>query len=444
MRFSDLLSMSVSNLRRRPLRTFLTILGVVIGTAAIIVMVSLGIGLKEQNLELVEASGSLTTIQVLESFRQPGRKEEPEHLTDKTAEEFLKIKNVESVYPFLQIPVIMRQGVYEATVQLKGAPKDFLDQIPVKKRFQGRFGKNELRLLYGNEVIKDFVNRKTKRNFFDTNQLPKVDLEKTPMFVVFDVDAYFNSRTDSIVKPPKKYSLNSAGIIDETMSKNSDYSYTVYTDLELLKVRLKQIFKKKIIPGQPTMKNGKPLPYFVYDSIEVNVDKVKHVKEVLTLLNKLGYQAVGKIEWLEQSEKQSKMIQTVLGGIGAVSLFVAAIGITNTMVMSIYERTKEIGVLKVLGCDMGTIRNMFLLESTFIGLIGGLAGSLLSFGASYVINHFLKLEAVGIGMGSNISRIPSWLSLAALIFAALVGITAGIFPALKAMNMSPLAAIRNE
>lgn len=444
MRFSDLLSMSVNNLRRRPLRTFLTILGVMIGTAAIIVMVSLGIGLKEQNRELVEASGSLTTIQVLESFHQPGRKGEPEHLTDKTAEEFLKIKNVESVYPFLQIPVIMRQGVYEATVQLKGAPKEFLDQIPVKKRFQGRFGKNELRLLYGNEVIKDFVNRKTKRNFFDTNQLPKVDLEKTPMFVVFDADAYFNSRTDSTVKPPRKYSLNSAGIIDETMSKNSDYAYTVYTDLELLKVRLKQIFKKKIIPGQPTMKNGKPLPYFVYDSIEVNVDNVKHVKEVLTLLNKSGYQAVGKIEWLEQSEKQSKMIQTVLGGIGAVSLFVAAIGITNTMVMSIYERTKEIGVLKVLGCDMGTIRNMFLLESTFIGLIGGLAGSLLSFGASYVINHFLKLEAIGIGMGSNISRIPYWLSLAALIFAALVGITAGIFPALKAMNMSPLAAIRNE
>lgn len=444
MRFSDLLSMSVNNLRRRPLRTFLTILGVMIGTAAIIVMVSLGIGLKEQNRELVEASGSLTTIQVLESFHQPGRKGEPEHLTDKTAEEFLKINNVESVYPFLQIPVIMRQGVYEATVQLKGAPKEFLDQIPVKKRFQGRFGKNELRLLYGNEVIKDFVNRKTKRNFFDTNQLPKVDLEKTPMFVVFDADAYFNSRTDSTVKPPRKYSLNSAGIIDETMSKNSDYAYTVYTDLELLKVRLKQIFKKKIIPGQPTMKNGKPLPYFVYDSIEVNVDNVKHVKEVLTLLNKSGYQAVGKIEWLEQSEKQSKMIQTVLGGIGAVSLFVAAIGITNTMVMSIYERTKEIGVLKVLGCDMGTIRNMFLLESTFIGLIGGLAGSLLSFGASYVINHFLKLEAVGIGMGSNISRIPYWLSLAALIFAALVGITAGIFPALKAMNMSPLAAIRNE
>lgn len=82
------------------------------------------------------------------------------------------------------------------------------------------------------------------------------------MFVVFDVDAYFNSRTDSIVKPPKKYSLNSAGIIDETMSKNSDYAYTVYTDLELLKVRLKQIFKKKIIPGRPNHEKWKASALF--------------------------------------------------------------------------------------------------------------------------------------------------------------------------------------
>lgn len=114
------------------------------------------------------------------------------------------------------------------------------------------------------------------------------------------------------------------------------------------------------------------------------------------------------------------------------------------MMMSIYERTKEIGVLKVLGCDLGTIRNMFLIESAFIGLIGGAAGVLLSYGASYLLNHFLNLETSGIGVGGNISRIPIWLSLAALTFAMLVGITAGFFPALRAMKLSPLAAIRNE
>ena len=128
-----------SNRRRRRLRTFLTVLGVVIGTAAIVVMVSLGIGLKEQNRELIESSGSLTRIQVSEMYGQSDREKKPKHLTMETVKEFLKIKNVETVYPFLQLPVILRQGLYEAVgVQLKGAPKEYLDQIPVRRKTAGR------------------------------------------------------------------------------------------------------------------------------------------------------------------------------------------------------------------------------------------------------------------------------------------------------------------
>lgn len=444
MRIIDLFTMSINNLRQRRLRTFLTVLGVVIGTAAIVVMVSLGIGLKEQNRELIESSGSLTRIQVSEMYGQSDRKK-PKHLTIETVKEFLKIKNVVTVYPFLQLQVILRQGLYEAVgIQLEGAPREYLDKIPVRGKPAGRTDKNELRLIYGSDVIRDFSNRKTGKDFFDTNQLPDVDLEKEPMFVTFDMDAYFDARADNTKKPPKKYLLKSNGIVDETRSKNMNYAYSVYTDIENLQAHLKRIFRKKAIPGQPTTKRGKPLPYFVYDTIEVNVDDVKHVKEVQTLLKKSGYQAVSNIEWLEQSEKQSGMIQAVLGGIGAVSLFVAAIGIANTMMMSIYERTKEIGVLKVLGCDMGAIRNMFLIESAFIGLLGGFTGVMLSYGASYSINHFLKLEAAGIGMGGTISRIPGWLSLAAIAFSVMVGVTAGFFPALRAMKLSPLAAIRND
>ena len=85
-------------------------------------------------------------------------------------------------------------------------------------------------------------------------------------------------------------------------------------------------------------------------------------------------------------QKQFAMIQAVLGGIGAVSLLVAAIGIANTMMMSIYERTKEIGVIKVLGCSLKNIRQMFLLEAGFIGLIGGVIGNILSLMMSFVVN----------------------------------------------------------
>jgi ABC-type antimicrobial peptide transport system permease subunit len=145
---------------------------------------------------------------------------------------------------------------------------------------------------------------------------------------------------------------------------------------------------------------------------------------------------------MQQTEEQMKMIQLVLGGIGAVSLFVAAIGIANTMMMSIYERTKEIGVIKVLGCDLRNIRSMFLMEAGFIGFIGGVVGLILSEMISLIINHLVAGLAEEYATG--ISYIPLWLMLLSLVFAVLVGMAAGFFPALRAMKLSPLAAIRNE
>lgn len=138
------------------------------------------------------------------------------------------------------------------------------------------------------------------------------------------------------------------------------------------------------------------------------------------------------------------MIQAVLGGIGAVSLLVAAIGIANTMMMSIYERTKEIGVIKVLGCSLKNIRQMFLLEAGFIGLIGGVIGNILSLIMSFVVNKVVGSMGAEMGMTDVISYIPPWLVLISLAFAILVGMAAGYFPARRAMKLSPLAAIRNE
>ena len=102
---------------------------------------------------------------------------------------------------------------------------------------------------------------------------------------------------------------------------------------------------------------------------------MEHVAQVQKILADKGYQVNSQMDWLESSRQQSNMVQAVLGGIGAVSLFVAAIGIANTMMMSIYERTKEIGVMKVLGCDMGNIRSMFFDRVRFHRFYGRRAGS---------------------------------------------------------------------
>ncbi len=110
--------------------------------------------------------------------------------------------------------------------------------------------------------------------------------------------------------------------------------------------------------------------------------------------------------------------------------------------------------MKVLGCDLRNIRTLFLMEAGFIGFIGGVIGLMLSFIISFVINKIsasggqdmMNVGIVGVGSAnsSEISYIPLWLVLLSLIFAILVGMVAGFFPARRAMKLSPLAAIRNE
>ena len=461
MKFPDLLIMSMNNLRRRKLRTVLTVLGVIIGTAAIVVMVSLGIGLNEMTMEQIASWGSLTTIEVYSQSSGGGMQmmgaamssqnseSEPNYITDKVIDNFKRIPHVTGVSPVLNMNVVMRQGAYISTyVQLKGVSQSYLEQLELA---EGRLPQpGELGLVFGNGVIRDFTNAKTGKGYWDTGEMPDVDPMGKPMFVIFDMDAYYQSQGSGSssdrtpVKPPKKYMIETTGMLAGGENGYSNYSWYVFTDIDGLKAQLKKVFKKGTpIPGQPTNKKGKPLNELVYNSAEVFVDDMENVTQVQEQLAAMGYQVNSQMDFLESSRQQSNMVQAVLGGIGAVSLFVAAIGIANTMMMSIYERTKEIGVMKVLGCDMGNIRNMFLIESGFIGFMGGTVGVALSYGVSAIVNRFVNMSQ-SMGLSGDLSRIPPWLSMAAIGFAVFVGMAAGFMPAVRAMKLSPLAAIRNE
>lgn len=461
MKFPDLLIMSMNNLRRRKLRTVLTVLGVIIGTAAIVVMVSLGIGLNEMTMEQIASWGSLTTIEVYSQSSGGGMQmmgaamssqnseSEPNYITDKIIDNFKRIPHVTGVSPVLNMNVVMRQGAYISTyVQLKGVSQSYLEQLELA---EGRLPQpGELGLVFGNGVIRDFTNAKTGKGYWDTGEMPDVDPMGKPMFVIFDMDAYYQSQGSGSssdgtpVKPPKKYMIETTGMLAGGENGYSNYSWYVFTDIDGLKAQLKKVFKKGTpIPGQPTNKKGKPLNELVYNSAEVFVDDMENVTQVQEQLAAMGYQVNSQMDFLESSRQQSNMVQAVLGGIGAVSLFVAAIGIANTMMMSIYERTKEIGVMKVLGCDMGNIRNMFLIESGFIGFMGGTIGVALSYGVSAIVNRFVNMSQ-SMGLSGDLSRIPPWLSMAAIGFAVFVGMAAGFMPAVRAMKLSPLAAIRNE
>ena len=453
MKLLDLLKLSISNLKRRKLRTVLTVLGVLIGTASVVTMLSLGIGLDELNKESIAQSGSLKAIDVTVPYNRQddssNKKTEPLRIKDDTIETFSKIEHVEGVSPVLSTYVIIMQGPYMQNTQINGVNEEYMAEIKLESGHIPTDKKN-LEFVYGNFVIKDFQNpKKPNESFYETNKLPNVDYNK-PMFVIFDTEGYdkANAGGENAPKPPKKYIIDTAGVVkggalmDDYDSYNN-FSFGIYCNIDALKVMLKKVYKNKPIPGQPTTKKGKPLKYMVYDSAKIYVDDMKNVLTVQKQITDMGFQAESQMEWIEQSKASTNMIQMVLGGIGAVSLFVASIGIANTMMMSIYERTKEIGIMKVLGCDMNRIRDMFLIESGAIGLIGGLTGVIFSFIISIVINALGVAVAVS-GVDGNISRIPPWLVISAIIFAVIIGMLAGFFPSLRAMKLSPLTALRND
>jgi len=470
MSFWDLIRMSGSNLLKRKLRTILTILGVVIGTASIVVMVSLGLALNKMVMSEIESNGSLTKVTVMTSgggYMMYGGSmemaviegdsgEEEKRLSDETVEELRQLEHVTAISPALNVYVMAFQGKYQSGIDLIAVTREYLESMNLEFIEGGMpTAGEEFKVIYGNQIGTWFYdpNGNMEEMWSEDGPVALVDISK-PFYYIFDPDRYYESMYGSYdesgnvtqkPKAPKKHIVNAAGIIG-----GSEYSmrrYEAYCDIEAIMPILRQTFKGRAMPGQPTTKNGKPYKEIYYPQIYITVDKMENVTAVQETLGAMGYQTYSDTEYIESQQKQFATIQLVLGCIGAVSLVVAAIGIANTMMMSIYERTKEIGVIKVLGCSLANIRTLFLMEAAFIGFIGGVLGLALSYGLSWLLNQFGAsfMGAIAYVSGEvTASYIPLWLSGLALVFAILIGMIAGFFPALRAMKLSPLAAIRSE
>lgn len=468
MSWIDLLRMSGSNLKRRKLRTFLTVLGVIIGTASIVVMISLGLGLQESLYREVESSGGLTSIKVTGagagesmfsySSGSDSGEESKKNINDQAINELAQLEHVTIASPVYEMWVNMIKGKYEGSGQLVAMTPEGLaaKNIPLAEGTLPTPNGSTLELVYGNGVPTMFYEKGTGKSYYDTMEVPDIDFIHDSLFLILDQDGYYNNTGNGLdmggdegagqqakSKTVQKHVVRASGMVKGGPEEYNANYYYIYCDLNTLKQILKKEFSGRVIPGQPTTKSGKPYKEFCYSYAQVNVDDIDNVDAVAAVIREMGYNVETNAEYLNSMKSQFAIIQAVLGGIGAVSLFVAAIGIANTMMMSIYERTKEIGVIKVLGCSLKNIQQMFLLEAAFIGLIGGAIGNVLSFLMSSVINLLTGHGAV-MGFDGNISYIPVWLVLLSMGFAMLVGVIAGYFPALRAMKLSPLAAIRNE
>ncbi|MEA4871167.1 MAG: ABC transporter permease [Christensenella sp.] len=437
MKISDLLSTAFLNLWRRKMRAFLTVLGMVIGVASIVVMVSLGIGIKQATIESFAGTGSLTTIRVNSwsyvSSGNGGGSSRQTALNKKAVSEFKRLDGVEAVMPLVETYGMLQSGRYATDISILGVTKEQAEKFGItlsEGRLPGAGGSTTYEVALGAWTLQNFYSPDNYRQAVDKNGNPKVSADSR-MQLTFDYRNIYKQvevavPDDGSGEPDKPlgnfYKLKVTGIMDRD---NNDFSYYCLMDAEAL---------QKLAKANKDFTNYESNKY---QTVLVKCENIEDVKPVKNAISEMGYGTYSLQDAVEMAEESTKNTQYLLGAIGGVALLVAAIGIMNTMMMSIFERTKEIGIIKVLGCRIDNIAGLFLAESAYIGLFGGALGMGLSFIISVLLNQLLASSGLR-------SIIPAYLVFGAVGFSILVALAAGMYPAIRAMKLSPLAAIRNE
>lgn len=439
MKFSDILKLSIDNLRRRKWRTVLTVLGVTIGTISVIIMLSLGFGLKDTLDAEMNSYGTINDITV--SYNGS---DEDMYLSDSKIEGFMELEQVVKASPSLSVTLMVNTGKWESAMWVQGVSQEDLEKIPLGQGACPKEG-DEFQIIAGNMLVTEFYDANTyEYPYWNYGEIPEVDMMSDKLYSrIMNYEAFDGINMDSAYS--KRKQLKIAGIVEGGPETYNAYCYSAYVEIETLKDYLEKEFRGRPLPEQPLDRNGNPYKEWIYPSVKLSISDTDLVEDTVTYLREQGYQVESQMEWIEENNQIFNIAQLVLGGIGAVALLVAAIGITNTITMSTYERRKEIGVMKVLGCDIENIGAMFVSEAGFIGFLGGTVGVIFSYLLSMVVNSVGEVfMAEAVGVAGSLSVIPLWLPFVAIAFTILVGVAAGYFPARKATRISALAAIRNE
>ncbi len=445
----DLARVCLQNLLRHKARTFLTVMGVVLGCCSVIIMISIGIGMKKSQEQALSMMGDLTVISVYKT----GRSRRAAKITAKTMEEIRAIPGVQAATPKLsadQLAFNIYAGpgrryrcVYLAAVGLEAEAAKEMGYHLTEGQWKTS-GQNHVLVGQNFEYLFEDTKRPEGRNMREPGEEP--------------FSPYFDSRRTKLTLEAESgrndgkkltWELTADGRLKEDFAKGMETSMGILFRLEDL---------QRIMDEQQRASGKIPDRRKGWDNAVVKADDIRHVASIEKQIRKMGLSTSSMESIRKPMEQDARQKQMMLGCLGAISLFVAALGITNTMVMSISERTREIGVMKALGCRVKDVRRLFLMEAACIGLTGGILGMGVSYGVSALMN---LAAAAGLGGGFSsgmeellfaagpetampVSVIPWWLALAAVAFSVLIGLAAGYYPAGKAVAVPALEAIKRD
>jgi putative ABC transport system permease protein len=433
----DLLHLVLSNLGRMKARVAMTAVGVVVGTAAVVVLVSLAAGLQRSTTEQMGSIGDLTEITVypgtfLAGFGgvSVGSAGEELLLTERALDGLRDMPGVVAVTPYEsfygavlrlnRLPGTMQQVVGIDPSEIQNLGLELESGIDRLGRWQA---------LVGARVAEGFYDPRTGRPVEDPPELQGQTLQLT-VWRMAAADA-----------PEQRMArLRVTGVLEESGGAR-DYAVFVSVD-DLLELEYWS-------SGQRSYPSREG-----YDQALVKVATPEQVPAVEQAILRDGYYAYSAQSMLQGINITFLIIQGVFGGIGAIALVVAAFGIANTMSMAIYERTREIGLMKAVGATNRDVMSIFLAEAGCIGVLGGVIGVILGVALGAIVDviatAYIGAQAVQQGGATaaeaqfSLVYTPFWLLLFAIAFSAAVGVISGIYPAMRAAALSPVAALKYE
>jgi len=485
----DTIGMCARNLVKRKLRTFLTLLGVLIGTASIILMISFGLATDAMFDQMIEDMGfDMTRIDVhpvwqgsmmwCEETNQPIPME-PREITDQSVAAISGIEGVLFATPLLQESLILRSGPYVIRERITGILPSALRQMGLGLTY-GRLLNDDdgFAVVFGSAAERHFVDYVAGENW--SNRLWEemwsevetlVDIYNDPIRLYYDPNSHpfrwgwwgddgGGVEIEEAMRTFRSFDIEVVGVLEPTGDQWDPWpNGVIYMDIALVEqlVAMRdaaQITAREEDEWNPWFSAAPVGPRTTFDNLFVRAGSIDYVRDVADTIRDMGYQAHFQGAWIDSHRQGHQAVQTLLAVIAAISLFVAAINIANTMITSVTERTREIGIMKVIGASLMDIRKLFLTEAVVIGMLGGLLGIGLAFLGSYALNNFdieflnrlnMAPPITTEGMeDAAVSLITPWLVGVALAVASGVGLVSGIFPAWHATRLSALAAIRNE